>query len=535
MKKLACSLILILILGASAFAEGDIQVSLMNAAKDYDFDAFSSLASQKEGINFAWTDKDGMGYLVYAVEASDLRVVDFLLDHGVDVNMSFPWGSKRASALTVVQDVETADHLIKRGIRLNEDPAVYASPLMMIAKYGDPALVKFLVESGMDCETLDDLGMSPLYNAVDHGKLDNARILVERGTGKTFFAREKFTNYSPFSMLMRGDSPGDRELFRAIIGKTDAGDLNAAAIGEPTENGEAGDPAYPPLLYAARTKDFEALSLLVDKGVDLEAADESGATSLMWAVYGGSLAAVKDLVEHSAKLETNGVIWIKKDEGTYYGGLLQIASEVRGDQMIDILRYLVEGCGVDVDSGEYDVKTGGRNTFTPLFNACLSGNAQAAEYLLYRGADPDPVFQGTSLMDYLISGNCTDENFPLLLAAYGAVPRADTKDMILWASYKGFSHIVERLIENGAEVDYQVESGLTAIFFAAMNGHAETIHVLLAHGADPFHKGNVKDIRGVESKMTAAEMTRHYIEANKDNKDAVEMYTKVLDLLEPGR
>ena len=52
------------------------------------------------------------------------------------------------------------------------------------------------------------------------------------------------------------------------------------------------------------------------------------------------------------------------------------------------------------------------------------------------------------------------------------------------AAGKGFQRLVKYLLEKGANVNQQDESGYTALMDAAYNNYVEVVKVLLEHGAD---------------------------------------------------
>eukprot|EP01012_Entosiphon_sulcatum_P015500 TRINITY_DN2044_c0_g1_i1.p1 TRINITY_DN2044_c0_g1~~TRINITY_DN2044_c0_g1_i1.p1 ORF type:complete len:242 (-),score=61.95 TRINITY_DN2044_c0_g1_i1:4-705(-) len=55
-----------------------------------------------------------------------------------------------------------------------------------------------------------------------------------------------------------------------------------------------------------------------------------------------------------------------------------------------------------------------------------------------------------------------------------------------WASYKGHAHVLELLLQKGANIDARGVKGQTALDDAVEKGHKAVVEVLLKHGADVF-------------------------------------------------
>jgi ankyrin repeat protein len=80
-----------------------------------------------------------------------------------------------------------------------------------------------------------------------------------------------------------------------------------------------------------------------------------------------------------------------------------------------------------------------------------------------------------------------------------AAQLANTKDTSHWrlsspltiACREGQCEMASLLIDNGAEMNYQDGGGLTALAWAAGNGHAEVVSFLLGKGADPSIQGTI--------------------------------------------
>jgi hypothetical protein len=116
------------------------------------------------------------------------------------------------------------------------------------------------------------------------------------------------------------------------------------------------------------------VEFLIEKGAEVNAVDELGDTPFMHCASDGETGLCKFLVERGADPS------IKRNDG---GTALHAAA---GSCHVDVFRYLVEECGLDIDAESKDENMRPR---TPLFLAAMHGNMKACTYLLGKGARVD--------------------------------------------------------------------------------------------------------------------------------------------------
>jgi ankyrin repeat protein len=114
-----------------------------------------------------------------------------------------------------------------------------------------------------------------------------------------------------------------------------------------------------------------------------------------------------------------------------------------------------------------------------LINICLAnGRAQAAEFLSAHGAHLD--LEGAAGLGRLdVVKNYFDDSGALR-------PNATNTQMergFLWACEYGRNEVVEFLLQQGASLEAQANTGQTALHWAVIGGHADTIRLLLERGA----------------------------------------------------
>src|SRR3990167_7920830 len=91
---------------------------------------------------------------------------------------------------------------------------------------------------------------------------------------------------------------------------------------------DAGDYGMTPLLWAAHNGDFDAVSLLLQRGADINFANIFGVTPLMWAVLSRNTRVAQLLLDNHAKLDI-----IDKQRRT----ALDIAKDNQDQAMIQLL------------------------------------------------------------------------------------------------------------------------------------------------------------------------------------------------------
>ena len=143
-----------------------------------------------------------------------------------------------------------------------------------------------------------------------------------------------------------------------------------------------------------------------------------------------------------------------------------------------------------------DVNLRDSSGMTPLLHACKRNCWDLVECLLAHGADPD-----------VMTGACET---PLSLAARGnmielvaqmlplVTIKGNDQSILVdlnrlhycWSAEK--TTLVAQLIQKGVNVNFQTESGETALHDTVTHGVPEMVEVLLAHGANP----NLRDFAG---------------------------------------
>lgn len=116
-----------------------------------------------------------------ASASGEIRLLDYLLSNGVDVNIRTQSGQSPLGA--AAGQVDAAKLLISRGANLENRTLIsLATPLTEAAQMNHFDTVKFLVEHGADPAARDVMGFSALDWAKNNGNAEMVRLLQFRPT-----------------------------------------------------------------------------------------------------------------------------------------------------------------------------------------------------------------------------------------------------------------------------------------------------------------------------------------------------------------
>ncbi len=132
-----------------------------------------------------------------------------------------------------------------------------------------------------------------------------------------------------------------------------------------------------------------------------------------------------------------------------------------------------------LDSGADMNHSRGAGNSQSLVNGCLAnGRGRAAEFLAKRGAKLDiEAAAGVGRLDIVQSFFDEDGNLR------AGTTRFQMQRGFLWACGYGRKSVVEFLLERGADLLEQANTGQTALHWAVVGCHPEIVKVLLEHGA----------------------------------------------------
>ena len=261
---------------------------------------------------------------------------------------------------------------------------------------------------------------------------------------------------------------------RRLCGLSRAAALLVASLGVAGASlGALGKEA--PLADAVQRGDTATMRSLLEKQVDVNAAQGDGATALHWAVY------VNDAETTALLLRAGATVNAPNNYGVTPLGL----ASKNGNAAI--IEQLVTA-GADPNDPLHAVNAGE----TPLMRAARSGHVDAVSVLLNVGANINATetWNGQSALMWAAA----EGHVPVvqMLIDHGADIRARSNSgatPLLFAARKGSMNAARALLAAGSDVNQKRPDGATPLLVAVINGHEDLVDLLLEHGADPNVEG----------------------------------------------
>jgi ankyrin len=247
--------------------------------------------------------------------------------------------------------------------------------------------------------------------------------------------------------------------------------------------------ARPPLIDAARNGDKDALRVLLQKKVDVNAAEADGSTALHWVTYRDDVESAGLLIRSGANVNAANDLGVTP---------LWTASQNGSAAMVRQLLEAGANPNASLLHGE-----------TPVMVAARSGYSDVVEQLLAKGANPNVrAARGQTALMWAVAEKHSD--VVKVLLAHGADLRARSEvwsqvmavpphgyrdynraiphggdTALMFAARVGDLSSAKLLVAAGANVNDADAWGVTATVLAAHSGYGELVEFLLDKGADP--------------------------------------------------
>ncbi|MCJ1455007.1 hypothetical protein MMC28_005361 [Mycoblastus sanguinarius] len=255
----------------------------------------------EKGAHVSASDRYGGTALERAAKSNNKRIVQLLLDNGVDVNAQNAQGE---TALRCVPfhgrkdgDIAVVRLLLENGADIESKSLNGFTALLSASLYGKEEIVLLLLEKGADIESKSPDGVTALIYAAQYGNEETVRLLLEKGADIESKTSDGFT-----ALL----SASKEEIVRLLLEK-------GADIESKTSDGLTA------LTYASQYRNEEIVRLLLEKGADIESKSWNGSTALMYASQCfRNEKVVRLLLDKGAKIDTENkrgetaLFWAKR-------------------------------------------------------------------------------------------------------------------------------------------------------------------------------------------------------------------------------
>jgi ankyrin repeat protein len=451
----ACVVILLSITGLSA-ANADLADAVMTGNKA----AVRSLLQKKADINAA--QSDGTTALHWAARLDDLETAELLIRSGANVSAATRAGATPLQLAAINGNAPMIEKLIKAGADPNALLTKYGdTALMMAARTGKPDAIKALLDNRAQINATETWGgTTALMWAVSESHPDAVRLLIDRGADVN--SRSKIvpsegrrggsTGNSSVTSMPRDPQPGEK----------------------PKKDYYGG---FTPLHFAVRQGDMESTRALVAAGADVNAITADGKGSLELAIYNGNYEIASFLIDSKANLNHadaesfTPLFWAvdRRNMETNPGMPWMVTADP-----LPLIKKLL-AAGADPNAFVDNIPTSRRSalnltprtTFaTALARAAFSADMELVKLLLSHGADP----------------NIVSSHFETaLMQAAG------------YAWIDGYSRgksnaerleVIKLLVNLGANVNAADDAGITALMSAGNFGDTAIIQYLVDVGAD---------------------------------------------------
>lgn len=426
-------------------------------------------------------DHEGQTALFIAANIGNAQIVHFLLSRASWIDYSDRHGVTPLMAAIRSRNTEAFYRLLLRCKEYDQIDETGRTALHhAVDVYNIPAVAKLLQKSRA-LNLPDRFGCTPLLIAARHGWVSIVALLLQK---------------SDINVNVK-DSEGYSPLTWAVTNRASTMVSHLLEHGAKVEeDSDILHPRYPPLLIqTSASGHMDIVCRLLQYGARTEVQDSSRLTPLIHAACSGYTGIIDMLLKKKANFQAC--------DNNLRNVLFYAALYGQG-KVVNML--LERGAGIEITDIE------GR---TPLAGAARNGHAQVVQQLLEKGACPEPedchgrtplllaAVKGYSktiatLIPYGVNVNKVDSNqrTALSLAAEGGCtalirlllrqpeievdhPDLTGRTPLAWAVRAGNAHVVQLLVEGGADVAKSDKRGRTPLSWALEYGHKNVIKYLV--------------------------------------------------------
>ncbi|OQV24756.1 Ankyrin repeat and KH domain-containing protein 1 [Hypsibius exemplaris] len=324
-------------------AECPAESALATAAHKGQFEFVKFYLSHKD--QFHVTETELQAACSKACYSKRLDLLRFLIEeHGAKVNPESPIAETPLCSASASGDLDMVRYLLQRGARVNDYDGNGFSPLMRACNEGHAAIIPVLLQHGANVNAQNSQyeNWTPLCFAILKSNMEIVQSLV------TAHANVNLGGTAP---LLLAVSFNNMQIVEYLL----------AHGSNPTQKSQHGDAA---INFAADVGNLEWVKRFHTLGCDVDCVGDKGQTPLMKAAKKGSLEVVEYLLDNGASINR---VSLSNDSSAL--------SQACSKGWIKIIEFLLER------GANRHIKL--KDGVTPLLEAVKSGNAEAADLVLY--------------------------------------------------------------------------------------------------------------------------------------------------------
>ena len=411
---------------------------------------------------------------------------------------------KQLQAAIKSGDLKTVQQLIKKNPELlaiadQKRPP----PIFQAANFEQGSIAEILVRAGSSLDYQDESGDTALIIATRTGQLSLVKTLIENNAQIDLANNQRWTplmiaakhgHYEVAEALLNGKANIDARLpdgEKAIHLASEFGKVQI--IGLLIKNGanveQEKNDGWTPLMIAAKHGQYEAAEALINGGANFDASLPDGVTAL----YIASKYNKKNLVELLIKKGVN--YFKKKEDGSYP---LTVAASLGHDEIVD---RLLEHMKIERSLNPWHPYR------TAYILAARKGHLKVVRAFFQHGLKINPDYDEgfwhaiiaaskngdikftqylTRNFESLLRPSGIDDIFTDLLTLTSDLAQEAIQEAVLSGADH---HLVELLINSGANPNHINKQGKSMLQLAIEKGHTETTFLLAEHHIR-LHRGN---------------------------------------------
>ena len=369
----------------------------------------------KCGADVNARNKDGETPLLMAVQMNSIDQIGFYVRNGADIN-AYDVNGNSPLTVSFTQEILTAKTLITKDNVDAVDSKGNAAIHTAVLKNAPLAIFTYITQLTNNIDARNAEGNTALYLAIQKNRRDMGEVLLNLDSD-IFITNTK--NYSPLHLAF-----------------TMGGDISEWLITSKTIKATDGS-GNTAMHYACEWQEVGAITLLTEKGADINAKNANGETPLFSAVKADNPGVIALLVENGAEMNA-------RDNS----GNTALHSAVRWKTFDSALALINNGCSVDAQNS---------SGITPLAEAVANGNKPMCNMLIGKGADV----------------NSTD---------------AEGRSILINAVRRQNSEMTDLLLKNKAQINIQEMDGKNVFHEAVLTENVEIISKIQKAGGAPLSR-----------------------------------------------